>query len=291
MSPPARGIPRLLFLRPTPISRNALNTTRIFGARQRNWYRDVPYHAFPSIPPATTSPICLSQIEKHTRPPAQFPPVQRLSPRIPGMCPKHNMADQIERDLHERGLRAWGLVIYRCTYQSNTAWVEFMRRLLVNTKDTLESEDGLDLLDNLALTVIEDSGSLDGATTAVIRHHFQQWVATAVQQEPDTTNPGLLWSQRYMYCLQITQDVLDSVLTDKEEGGFVRLIRRDWEEYDPYDHGERVEEEHEAIEGCTLEDVGWMKVRFDGVMVLPWYYLRGAGWDTEYRRPPEIACY
>lgn len=200
------------------------------------------------------------------------------------------MADRIERDLHEDGLRAWGFVIYRCTYKSNTALVEFLRRLPANTKDTLESSGSLDLLDNLALPVIEDSGSLDGATTAVIRQHFQQWVATAVQEEPGTTWPGLQWSQRYMYCLQITQDVLDSVLTDKEEGRFVQLIRRGWEEYNRNDQGERVEDEH-AIEGCTLEDVGWMKVPFDGVMVVPWYYLRGAGWETEYRRPPEIASY
>ncbi|GIJ86743.1 hypothetical protein Asppvi_005638 [Aspergillus pseudoviridinutans] len=199
------------------------------------------------------------------------------------------MADRIERDLHEDGLRAWGFVIYRCTYQSNTAWVEFMRRLLANTKDTLEGCCGLDLLDNLTLTVIEDSGSLDGATTAVIRKHFQQWVAAAEQEEPDTPSPRVQLSQRYRYCLQITQDVMDSVLTDEEEGGFVRLIRRDWEEYEPYDHGERIEDEEEAIEGCTLENVGWIKVPFDGVMVYPWYYLRGGGWATEYRRPPKIA--
>ncbi|KAJ5187492.1 hypothetical protein N7449_010486 [Penicillium cf. viridicatum] len=262
----------------------------MFGARQRSWDRDIPHRAFSSIPPATTSPIYLSQIEKYTRPPTQFPPVQRLSPRLPGMSPRFNNADQIEQYLHEDGLRAWGFVIYRCTYQSNTAWDEFMRRLLANTKDMLESEGGLDLLDNLALTVIEDPGSLDGATTAVIRHHFEQWVATAVHQEQGT-GPALLWSERYRYCLQITQDVLDSVLTDENEAGFVRLIRRDWEEYDPYDGGDRLEDEHEAIEGCTLEDVGWIKVPFDGVMVVPWYYLRGGGWETEYHRPPKIACY
>ncbi|GIK05791.1 hypothetical protein Aspvir_009904 [Aspergillus viridinutans] len=228
-------------------------------------------------------------MENHTRPPAQFPPVQRLSPRLPDRSPTLTPADRIERDLHEDGLRDWGFVIYRCTYQSNTAWVEFMRRLLANTKDTLESWGDLDLLDNLALTVIEDSRSLDGATTAVIRQHFRQWVATAVQEAPDATSPRLQLSQRYNFCLQITQDVLDSVLTDEEEGGFVRLIRRDWKEYDPFYEGERLEDEEEAIEGCTLEDVGWMKVPFDGVMVVPWYYLRGAGWEHEYRRPPEIA--
>lgn len=43
-----------------------------------------------------------------------------------------------------------------------------MRRLLANVKGTIEGEGGLDLLDNLALTVSEDPGSLYGATTVII---------------------------------------------------------------------------------------------------------------------------
>lgn len=167
-----------------------------------------------------------------------------------------------------------------------------MSRLLANTKDTLESHGGSDSLDNLALTVIEDPGSLDGATTAVTRDHFRQCVEAAVQEEPepDTTSLVVILLQRYTYCLQITQDVSESVLNDEEDRGFVRLIRRDWEEDDPYDHGERIDDVKEAIEGCTLEDVGWMKVPFDGVIVVPWYYLGGAGCKRQYYRPPEISC-
>jgi hypothetical protein len=70
----------------------------------------------------------------------------------------------------------------------------------------------------------------------------------------------------------------------------VRLIRADWEEYDPYEEGQRLEEEHETIEGRTLEDVGWIQVPFDGAMIIAWYYLRGYAWETEYRRPPTISC-
>lgn len=128
-----------------------------------------------------------------------------------------------------------------------------MRRLLADTEETLEGDGGLDLLDNLALTVFEDSRSFDGAATAVVWDHFNRWAATAVQQEQGT-GPGLFGSQRYRYCIQATQDVLDSVLAD-EEGGVVRLIWGDWEEYEPYEEGERLEAEQEAIEGCTLEDV------------------------------------
>ncbi|KAJ5449863.1 uncharacterized protein N7458_006312, partial [Penicillium daleae] len=200
--------------------------------------------------------------------------------------PELNNADQIERYLHEDDLHAWGFVIYRCTYQSNTAWDEFMCRLLTNTKDTLEDEGGLDLLNNLALTVIEDPGKLDGATTAVIRPHFKQWVVTPQCNKNRVLAQGCCGRNdtNYAACLRLCSH-------RREGGGFVRLIRRDWEEYDPYDEGERVEEEQEAIERFTLEDVGWIKVPFDGVIVVPWYYLRGEGWETEYRRPPKIACF
>lgn len=167
-----------------------------------------------------------------------------------------------------------------------------MRRLLANTEETLEGEGGLDLLDNLALTVFEDAGTFDGATTAMVRDHFNRWAATAVQQEHGPwLGPGPVRSQRYRYCIQVTQDVLDSVIAD-EGNGFVRLIWGDWKEYEPFDEGERFEQEQEAIEGCTLEDVGWIKVPFEGVMVIPWCYLRSEwAWETEYRRPTELACY
>src|SRR4051812_15144314 len=102
--------------------------TRTFP-RKGNWYRNIaqPFST------ANTSPNLLSQTEKHARP-AQFPPVQNLSPRIPNRSAQFNNADQIEQYLHEDGHRAWGFVIYRCTYESNTAWEEFMRRLLANTE-------------------------------------------------------------------------------------------------------------------------------------------------------------
>lgn len=74
--------------------------------------------------------------------------------------------------------------------------------------------------------------------------------------------------------------------------GLCALFLGDWKEYEPFEEGERFEEEQEAIEGCTLEDVGWIKVPFQGVMVIPWCYLRSdSAWEIEYRRPPEIACF
>ncbi|KAJ5766906.1 uncharacterized protein N7511_004522 [Penicillium nucicola] len=256
----------------------------MFGVRQRNRYRDISHRAFSSISPANISPICLGRIEKHTRPIAQFPPLEESPWYVDPPC----LPDQIDEELRGNGLRAWGFVIYRCTYQSQAAWDEFICRLLTNTYETLEEMEAPEILENFALTVIEDSGSLDGATTTTVRRHFQQWVENAVPDEHGTSR--ILKSHRNQYCLQITQDVLDSVLTPKKNGGVVRLIREVWKEYDPYDGGERLEDEFEEIEGCTLEDVGWIKVPFYDVMFLCWEELAGECWEYEYRRPPEIAC-
>jgi hypothetical protein len=53
------------------------------------------------------------------------------------------------------------------------------------------------------------------------------------------------------------------------ETGFVRLVKGDWEpeELDEEELAQYTElpEEFESLKGCTLEDVGWMKVRYEDV--------------------------
>ncbi|KAJ5177080.1 uncharacterized protein N7482_002957 [Penicillium canariense] len=234
---------------------------------------------------------------EHTRPPAQFPSVQQLSPRHPHLNALTNSSDMIERFLREDGHRAWGLVIYRSSYQNEAAWDEFMRRLLANTTKLLELGAGPNLLDNLALTVFDDPSKFNNATTAVVRDHFKQWAATMEQEEQgpisDPNHIRITGSQRYRYCIQVTQEALGSALADdREKMGFVYIIQADWKKYSPYENGERFKEEEEAIEGCTLEDVGWMKVPFASLMPVIWRYLRpDCAWEIEYRRPPEMSSY
>jgi hypothetical protein len=235
-------------------------------------------------------------MEKYTRPPAQFPPV---SPRHPHRSAIGGTTAEIEQWLREDGHRAWGFVIYRSTYQNQAAWDEFMRRLLANTTDMLEYDAGLDLLDHLALTVFDNPNKFDNATTAMVRDHFKQWAATMEEEEQGPISrpkhlriPG---SQRYRYCIQVTQEALESALADdceKKEMGVVYIIQAKWQEYSPYADGERHEEEEEAIEGCTLEDVGWIKVPFESLMPVVWGYLRSdCAWEIEYHRPPDMSCY
>jgi len=206
-----------------------------------------------------------------------------MSRRTPQYSTHNNTADCIERYLQEDGHRTWGFVIYRCTYESDDDWGQFMERLRDQIRRTLEIYNGLDMMDSLSITVFEDRSILDGASTSVVREHFKQWAATAPQQEQGT-GPAL--SQRYRYCVQVDAEALESVIHDTISDGFVNLIWKDWEPDKP-DHREEIEE---PVEGCTQHKVGWLNVAYQDVMVGMYYYLRGWNdWYAEYRRPPEVA--
>lgn len=54
---------------------------------------------------------------------------------------------------------------------------------------------------------------------------------------------------------------------------------------------DELDEEYPAIEGCTEEDIGWMKVEYGSVMPTFNDYLRDPnGWTVMYRRPPDIVA-
>ncbi|RHZ45543.1 uncharacterized protein CDV56_102885 [Aspergillus thermomutatus] len=207
----------------------------------------------------------------------------------------------IRHALQEDGHRIWGLVIYRCTYKSDADWDEFMRRLHWRIRDVLEFYQGLDLMDSLGLTVLEDRSLFDGATTSTVRNHFRQWAETAVEAEQGV-GACQRRSQRYRYCIQVDEEALDSVVhkvpAPWEEiccnnVGYVNFIDKEWEPYGPVyyedEYDRLVEDPEEPIEGCTLHNVGWMKVHYDTVMVCKYNYMRDElAWDWEYRRPPNF---
>ncbi|KAF7182524.1 hypothetical protein CNMCM7691_002095 [Aspergillus felis] len=158
----------------------------------------------------------------------------------------------------------------------------------------MEFYNGLDMMDRLSLTVFEDQTTFDGATTSFVREHFKKWAATAPQEEQGT-GPGN--AQRYRYCIQVTDESLDSIIRKApppdehtiNNEGFVNIIDASWEPYSQWDGDERFEVDEEPLEGGTLLDVGWMRVSYDGVMTGSYYYLRNShAWDHEYRRPPRI---
>lgn len=220
------------------------------------------------------------------------------SRRTPELSTNLNTADHIERYLQADGHRTWGFVIYRCTYDSDDEWNEFMERLRYRIRQTLEFYNGLDLIDSLSLTVIEDREKLDDVEASVVREHFKTWAETALQREQGAQahmqSEFQAWeSQRYLYCIQVDAEVLESVVhwaeappaIDARSEGFVKIISRYWEPYGARDR----DPPQEPIEGCTEDDVGWMMVDYTNVVAF-YHLLRSRHfWYSVYKRPPKVA--
>ncbi|PSK53208.1 hypothetical protein B9Z65_3408 [Elsinoe australis] len=216
---------------------------------------------------------------------------QNPSPRDPSMSTEVNQADDIERQLVRDSHRAWGFVIYRCTYDSDDQWATFLDRLRTRTRESFAEYNGEDILDLLAYTIIEDRSVFEDATVELVREHFGQWCETAPQQEQGAP-PGR--SIRYSYCIQVDASALKSVVHDaqpppqfdSQHKGFVNLIDRAWQlnldESDSEDSSERAGQQDQ-------QDTGWMRVAYDQLYPA-WYCLvNQMQWPDFYRRPPEIA--
>ena len=137
------------------------------------------------------------------------------SRRTPKLSTNLNTADHIERYLQADGHNLWGFVIYRCTYDSDDEWNEFMDRLRYRIRKILEFYNGLDLMKSLGLTVIEDREKLDDVEASVVREHFKTWAESAPQREQGSAQASetQVWgSQRYLYCIQVDAEVLESVV-------------------------------------------------------------------------------
>ncbi len=234
------------------------------------------------------------------------------SHRTSDISTHNNIADCIERFLREDSHHIWGFVIYRCTYDSDADWQEFMKYYRAQLEKSLKSYNGLDLLDGLRITVFDDKETFDDAFTMDVREHFKEWTKTAPEEEQGGRGEregviGESGSQRYRYCVQVDEEALESVInlpafttaTDGAREGHVNLIWRDWETGPIVVRGddgevirtvEREEEEDEdEIEGCKLHDVGWMMVGMRHVGLGVYYYLRDLNaWYIEYRRPPQV---
>ncbi|KAA8647059.1 hypothetical protein EYZ11_008794 [Aspergillus tanneri] len=221
------------------------------------------------------------------------------SKRDPTMETTYNTADELERLLQKDGFKTWGFVIYRCTYQSGSDWEKFMNFFLYRITEKFEFYNGLDLLDSFAPIVFEDQ-SFDGANTTLLRKHFQEWAATAPQEEQGVDHARFAQSGRYRFFVMVGQEALESVLgapdpDDCNKTGFVRLVNGVWkpEELDEDELAERgrsaQSQEYEPLEGCALEDVGWMKVLYDDAEAWGFLHIRDSiDWSTYYQRPPVI---
>ncbi|KAI1114377.1 hypothetical protein F5Y14DRAFT_175525 [Nemania sp. NC0429] len=237
-----------------------------------------------------------------------------------------NAADKIERDLRADGHRTWGFVVYRCTYSSDPVWESCLQRINASVQKAMDLYNGRDLLQEgcFKLTVITDAAMFDGANTQAVRQHFRGWRARMLHEEQGSQEDIQSRRQeaspqdwglpvRYGFCIQIDEASMRSITSDEGER-WVNLIKGDWEPRDAAirqhkaDPGKAMEslgehednegksfdvendEEFPAIEGCTEEDVGWMKVQLVGFMPDFYANLRDPNlWHVQYIRPPDIA--
>ncbi|GLA07877.1 hypothetical protein AnigIFM60653_009116 [Aspergillus niger] len=112
------------------------------------------------------------------------------------------------------GFQNWGIVIYRCTYESDSDWEEFMSRFLRQVRTSLESYDGLDLLDSFRPTVMDDKTQFSGVTPETVRDHFNAWSTTACEAEQGVPLTDYRWysTARYGLCIIVDEEALKSVL-------------------------------------------------------------------------------
>lgn len=101
-------------------------------------------------------------------------PPRNPSKRTPDQGFRNNVADRIKKAQQEAGLHTWGFSIYRCTYESDADWAEFLHRYQWHVNHLLGYYNGLDMLKSYQVTVFKDKSLFEGATTATIRDYFQK---------------------------------------------------------------------------------------------------------------------
>lgn len=235
-------------------------------------------------------------------------PPRNPSKRTPDQGFRNNVADRIKKAQQEAGLHTWGFSIYRCTYESDADWAEFLHRYQWHVNHLLGYYNGLDMLESYQVTVFEDKSLFEGATTATIRDHFQKWAVNTLQESggsPTMIRAFNVRVARYRFCLFVNEESLQSVLrapiddcTNKD--AFVNMLYGWWkpesiedfsqEDLEDVDQPEDlIDDGYESIEGSTLKDVGWMKVALCGAG-LGGYQKMGEGgeWERHYERPPKI---
>ncbi|KAL5366366.1 hypothetical protein BJX96DRAFT_169867 [Aspergillus floccosus] len=241
-------------------------------------------------------------------------PSRHLSKRTPDTDSRNNTADRVEKSLKDAGLRTWGFPIYRCTYQNDSERAEFLHRYRLHVSDALEFYNGLDMLDSFQTTVFEDRALFEGASTATIREHFQKWATKASKEESDGSAEifrcfdGIRYinaqAARYRFCLFVDEASLQSALQAPiddclNKDAYVNMLNGWWkpasiEDYMPEDFEDvdqpedLLDDGYDPVEGCTLRDVGWMKVALCDAGLSGFEKTSEDEWEKVYERPPEI---
>jgi hypothetical protein len=217
--------------------------------------------------------------------------------KMPLPSAHRNILDGLAKLNHDK----WGFVIYRCTYQDDQAWDRFKQIVYNRTQQDMAGSDAPEVASSLEWTLVEDP-SLHGASKDQVRARHKQWATQAfTTEQPRAHEYQTFGDPRYRYFIQVDEEALQSVVSapgiDPSGTSFVNFVDSQWkslsEEF-PDEEDEDDEDEDEAfdpIEGCTEEDVGWMKIA--ATMIDASFYDVSAGfaygaWHEYYQRPPAV---
>lgn len=211
--------------------------------------------------------------------------------------------EKLECILAGAGHDTWGWVVYRCTYRSDHDWSEFINKVKALSRQFLDQRGATEAIaDKQIWTFIDDRERLENANKAVVRRMFNDWVHSpeAAAEQPNARAPiPEVQLPRYLYCMHVDEASLQSLLDDSRDW-HVNIINRHWipeEEESDYEDSEDDEIPDEVraakilpeIEGCTEEDVGWMKFS-EGILLGRYVALcKSNAWYAFYARPPQIA--
>lgn len=215
--------------------------------------------------------------------------------------PESKIRDWLRRIKHDK----WGWVIYRCTYGDDAAWARFKRIIEQRSRREIAESDTPEVADSLEWTFVEDASTLDGASRDQLRARFRAWVPGAARTEqPRSEDRFVKRNPRYGLFIQVDEDVLRSVVPapgqppledDWWDEGWVNLVDADWRPLSELFPDEVVDDGdvYEPIDGCTEENVGW--VRIVPSMVSSRFYVESpdgftGDWYPVFKRPPEVIC-
>lgn len=189
--------------------------------------------------------------------------------------------------------RKWGFIFFRCTYGDDDAWKRFMDRIMTQTIQSLQNQNGLFLLKSLDVKVEEDHKILDGASFKDTTKLFNLWKNSdeAKAEGEGRWQNGAPYGSRYFAYVHVDKESLDSVLDANPDDwrnryGWVYLVDSEWS-YDIPTSPQYSEEDIESILEDREEWPGYMRSTLLGLMpstyeilenVSDWpIYVRGAG--------------
>ncbi|PGH07490.1 hypothetical protein GX51_01791 [Blastomyces parvus] len=196
--------------------------------------------------------------------------------------------DKLKKD------KTWGFVVYRCTYGDEDAWEEMLDLICCHMEDYLAMEDGEQFWDRHELIVMDDKTQLDGASSHVVRDHFNRFVRSEMdklpklpeseREEEEGLRKQIASATRYNFCLFVDDISLESIKHMTEP--VIKVLCREWGPLPAQERGYAIHPNFE--DGKTAdekEDVGWMYIY---VLSCFEFYdkLHGPGkWAFHYQRP------